>query len=401
MKGIRTCFVLGAGASRAYTKGGTPMPLQKDIAAALFASSGLSRDGDLHLGGFAVGHGLTYSTRLKSVLCALLDLDWPRPPSLVSFWQQLQDRGYTLESMYREVEEASTGRYSWVAPEFMALVLTTVANSTKRDLPNVCDLHRQLALNFEPGDVVVNFNWDTLASDALYHHSKFWFASTGFGLAAHPIAKTPMDASRMRSQVLLLQVHGSVALYSALDESDHETQTLVYLPPDTYNSMSSMINTLRIEGQPNALRDMTDIESDRFAWGWIKMPRDGPWLRPLFVAPSTSKPEYKHWYHQGVVRVLHSCLPFVDRFVIAGYSAPEADIAYLSNLFPSAVLDEHDVTIVNPSNDDLAFRARLESVFPRATRFDYSTTDFSTFCSELSADARSSSGSLSPQSPTD
>ena len=68
----------------------------------------------------------------------------------------------------------------------------------------------------EPGDVIVNFNWDTLASDALYHFSRLWFPLTGFGWSVGIILKYPSDSIDGESYVsLLLHRHGCVSLYSS------------------------------------------------------------------------------------------------------------------------------------------------------------------------------------------
>src|SRR5262249_526040 len=134
--------------------------------------------------------------------------------SLMHVWLELQARGETLETLYAQLLAQSTGENTWIVQEFEAIVRTLISEKVNRSIEGVCDYHRALVRELEAGDVIVNFNWDTLASDALYHFSKLWFPMTGFGLRVGVLPKHVTDALPEHSHLALLQVHGSVCLYA-------------------------------------------------------------------------------------------------------------------------------------------------------------------------------------------
>ena len=45
------------------------------------------------------------------------------------------------------------------------------------------DTIEQIVEALEPGDYIIDFNWDCLMADALLYFSHFWFPATGFGAA--------------------------------------------------------------------------------------------------------------------------------------------------------------------------------------------------------------------------
>lgn len=385
MNGKRTCVILGAGASRCYRRGHGEMPLQSDIADKLFM--GISRTGNLFVGAFSVSSGLRHSERLTAFLRARFQLSEPSDDSRLRAWKELQARGYTLETLYRELQHESIGETAWVIEEFEAIVRTVVTEAVNRSLNGVCEYHRALIRELEPGDFILNFNWDTVASDALYHSSRLWFPVTGFGLRVGILSKYPADAVNGQSYLSLLHVHGTTCLYTLISETGEEKQRAVYLPPETYDSGSSMFQRLRLPEYDNptggALRDASPEEKARFHAGWICMP-SGEWLKPLFVPPSTNKSHYRHWYHAGVIRTLHRSLPDTQAFVLAGYSIPPADLAYLGSMFVPDVIDANaTVTIVNRENESHNFRRRVDEMFPTLARKDYSLPDFAGFCEQF------------------
>jgi hypothetical protein len=294
--------------------------------------------------------------------------------------------------LYAELRRVSVGDYEWVADEFEAIVTTVVSETVDRSPAGVCEFHRALIRALEPGDYIVDFNWDTLASDALYHHSRLWFPITGFGRAVGVLPKYPADAVRGESHVTLLHIHGSVALYTLIDHDGQERGRAIYVPPETYDSASSLFQTLRLperdlpDKRGGAMRDPTPEESNRFHSGWIRMP-SGEWLKPLFVPPSSEKPQYEHWYHQGTIRALHAALPGTKRFVLAGYSVPVADLAYIGSMFVGDVIErDAKITVVNRDNGDENFRRRVDRIFPSVSVKEYAFGEFGDFCQQFMDD---------------
>jgi hypothetical protein len=391
MNGKRTCIILGAGASRCYARGQGEMPLQSDLLAKLFL--GWTTSGQITVGALAMDHGLRHSTRLGNYLRSQFGLPATvDTESHLQFWKDLQDRRYSLETIYAELEQRATGEDAWAIEEFEAIVRSVIASTAKRTSEGVCDHHRRLVSGFEPGDYVVNFNWDTLISDCLYHQSRLWFPSTGFGPRVGVLSEVQQDLVAGDSMVSVLHIHGCVALYAVVTREGEHKRAIVYIPPDGYNSASSMIQNLRLpehdapDGRSGAMRDATAEESARFDAGWILVP-SGPWLKPLFVPPSAGKPHYQHWYHRWIVRLLHSNLPTTKHFVLAGYSIPPADVKYVRSLFVPEVIDAAaELSIVNPENDNADYRSRVSEMFPAVAAKDYSIKSFTDFCQQFERD---------------
>ncbi len=229
MNGERCCIVLGAGASRCYKRGHGEMPLQSDIANKLFM--GLSVTRGASLGGFSMSAGLRHSERLAAFLRRHFSIPDPPDDSQLDLWKELQARGYTLESLYAEVQRLSVGSEEWIADEFEAIVRTVFCETVERSYSGVCDLHRALVRALEPGDYIVNFNWDTLISDALYHCTRLWFPITGFGTRVGILGKHAADAVPGQSSVAVIQVHGCVALYTLIGSRGDEQRKAVYTLP--------------------------------------------------------------------------------------------------------------------------------------------------------------------------
>jgi hypothetical protein len=247
------------------------MPLQSDIAKSIFM--GLSRTGPIEVGAFAMSSGLRQSARLDAFLRTHFGATERADDSLMHVWLELQARGETLETLYAQLLAKSTGDDAWIVREFEAIVRTLISEKVNRGVDGVCDYHRALIRKLEPGDVIVNFNWDTLASDALYHFSKLWFPVTGFGPSVGVVPKHVTDILSEQSLVTVLQVHGGVCLYVPIDKHGNETQVAVYVPPETYDPGSSMLDTLRIPEYDHpgggAMRDPSEEKKTRFDAGWI------------------------------------------------------------------------------------------------------------------------------------
>lgn len=81
---------------------------------------------------------------------------------------------------------------------------------------------------------------------------------------------------------------------------------------------------------------------------------------------------------------IHNRLLSAQQIVIAGYSFPEADIDHLSSIFVQQIIDSNTkLKIINPSNDDENYRARIKKCFPSLSDVDYSEYDFKEFCKKL------------------
>jgi hypothetical protein len=66
----------------------------------------------------------------------------------------LQERGYTVESLYAEIEsESGHDQHQVVLEDFAAILLSAVrAPAKNRQVESVCRYHRALAEALEPGD---------------------------------------------------------------------------------------------------------------------------------------------------------------------------------------------------------------------------------------------------------
>jgi hypothetical protein len=103
MFGKRTAVILGAGASSCYGGGTTGIPVQQTIVGQLVAEHDTSgAEGFPSLSG---PNGPMHSFRLAQYLRRRFDM--PENPdkrgAKLDFWLQLQNRGFTLESLYGEL----------------------------------------------------------------------------------------------------------------------------------------------------------------------------------------------------------------------------------------------------------------------------------------------------------
>jgi len=394
MDGKRTAIVLGAGSSYCYEDGKSNFPTQNDILERMV--SGITTT-SVGAPDFGDDTGLKHSHSLSQYLRAKFDIPEEKSkghtPS--DFWLKLQQRGFTLETLYAEIEKdlidaekrGTPGK--WALEDFEAMVRSRVTSPNHpRDRKTVCRYHRMLCEALEPGDYIINFNWDTLMADALLYYSHFWFPGTGFGLdLLYPMLKPCQKRTRIPSVIRLYHVHGSICLF----ELDHQTEKFgqpntLYWGPKTQTYMGSLSILEKVQkdenGKIKATRNASDDEIRRNKLGHMYL--DDHWFRPIFVPPSKYKREYSHWYSVVMRRDIHSSLPKTKKIIIAGYSFPAADIDHLSDIFVRNIIpSKAEIVIIDPLNQNESFQNRVARVFPKMEKIDYSVQDFREFCLAL------------------
>jgi hypothetical protein len=386
MHGKRTAIILGAGASHCYEDGHGPLPLQKDIVGRLGGISVSSGTGAPDLGGPA---GLTHSRALAEVLYekyGLFEDDAPGSNRL-AFWDQLRSRGETLETVYADLESSLPFEKQFLLADFAAILRTSVKLPIpSREPTAVCRHHRRLVEALEPGDYIIDFNWDSLMGDSLLYHCPFWYPRTGFGFGHFAAITSIMTkALLLPSLVHLFHIHGSVLLYELLksDPGSVGTGEILYLGPPGYseiNSLSSLLGTSPKDPIPK--KSASDLELWAIGVGFLYC--GGRWFKPLFVPPSSEKGEYRHWWHRELRMAIHSVLPTTESFIVVGYSFPEADVKHLSGIFVQDIIQESaSLTIINPSCPDPEFQDRVRSIFSGLENLDFNHSDFKEFSAGL------------------
>ncbi|GEM_PF-2914575 len=392
MNGLRTAIILGAGASYCYEDGITNLPTQENIIEQLFF--GLDTTDGEGAPSFVGSSGLKHSFALGQYIRKKFNLpeDPKKKLSKTDFWPILQEKGYTLESLYEEFEH-DTAKYDYgrfLIEDFEAIVRTAVTEpNSLREPDKTCKYHKMLCEVLEPGDFIINFNWDTLMADALLLNSHFWFPGTGFGVNnVYPLMRPGQKQHNVASLVQLFHVHGAVCLFEWLNQVSPNKRGLLYLGPQTYTSMNSFFSLLGFENDSDInegkkSREPSDEETRRLTLGYIHF--DNQWFKPIFTPPSRYKKEYRHWYTKIIRSNIHSLLPTTQQIIIAGYSFPVADIEHLRSLFVKEIINpDIRITVVNPSNKDSSFRQSVKTVFSGIQQEpDYTFGDFREYCNQL------------------
>lgn len=386
MRGKRTAIILGAGASYCYEDGNGPLPLQKDLVGRLGGISVSSGEGAPEFVGPA---GLSHSPELAEMLKGHYGISEDASPGAnrLAFWDELRRRGKSLETVYAEMEQSLPADKQYILADFAAILRTSVKLPIPvREPTAACRHHRRLAEVLEPGDYIINFNWDSLMADALLYSCPFWYPRSGFGpwrLAA--ITAVRPKSFALQSLVHLYHIHGSVLLYEMLEDGPDSrgSRNLLYLGPPGYseiNSLASLLGFSPDNSQPR--RSTSDPEQWAVSHGYLHC--EGRWFKPLFVPPSTEKGEYRHWYHRCLRTAIHTVLPTTQTIFAIGYSFPSADIDRLSGIFvPGVMQADAEVIAVNPACPDSAFQACVRRVFSSVQKFDFNTTDFKAFSAGL------------------
>jgi len=360
MNGLITAVVLGAGASYCYEDGLAPIPMQNGLLERLFFGADTSSGEGFP--SFVGPTGPQHSYVLGRLLRKKFGIpeDSTRPNAKMDFWPELHRRGYTLETLYAELEADAEATALGVLPDFEAIVRTAVETPTKdRSESAVCRHHRALCEALEPGDYIVNFNWDTLMADALLRHSHFWFPLTGFGVPVLGTLLRPSQKSHnVPSLVTLLHVHGSVILFEP--EDTRLSRGSLYVGPQQWSATTGLPSLLGVDprSKGSGSAPLASQDDEKLGQGWVIV--DKKWFRPLFVPPSRYTKELDHWYVSATRIYLHSRLPGTKHFIIAGYSFPPADTEHLRRLFvPDVLRPDLRLSVINPSNQDAAFQSRV------------------------------------------
>ena len=384
MFGKRTAVILGAGASYCYEDGYGPLPLQKDIVGRLSAVSVSSGSGAPY---FAGPSGLEHSPGLARVLRKHYGLPEDVPPGAnkLEFWDHIRRRGETLESVYTALANLLAQEEQPLLEDFRAILRTSVRHPIpNRGTSHVCRHHRHLVSGLEPGDYIINFNWDSLMADALLYHCPFWYPRTGFG----PLQLSALMSYRAKtfdlpSFVQLFQIHGSVLLFDRLEgtSGSRPTGQMLYVGPPGYTEGNSL-QALGVLTGGKGTRQVPEFDWASINRGYMHF--EGSWFRPFFIPPSMEKGEYRHGYHRMLRTAIHEQLPTTKLYVVIGYSFPAADIAHLSTLFTRGVIaNGAEMMVIDPVNVDNAFRARVRETFSGMAEYDFGVTDFKAFAARF------------------
>jgi hypothetical protein len=336
-----------------------------------------------------------HSSRLAQYLRSRFEIPEDLAPGAkkLDFWLELQKRGLHLESLYSTLDQELQGPDRILLEDFAAIVRTAVVSPVgDRGQESVCGFHRALVESLEPGDIIINFNWDPVVADALLYHSNFWFPATGFGLAPiRPLLPRCQKAFPIDSLVTLFQIHGSTVLFEMESPESPEKHALLYLGPRQWSPIAGLaeFNGQSIEewARTGGTRDDKDCEAAEqrlMQFGHIFL--NDRWYRPIFTPPVQAKRTLGSWYPRAVRSQIHAALPLIRHIVVAGYSFPHEDLEHLRQIFVPAVLrGDLDLELVNQENSSPEFRARVERVFD-GFRLSHSYTDFKEFCRSLAAE---------------
>jgi hypothetical protein len=379
MNSKRTIIVLGAGAS--FCSG---IPMQENLIEKLFM--GLDTTSGEGFPSFSMTHGLIHSFPLGQYLRKYFNLpeDKNKKMSKLDYWPHIQKMGYNLEGLYGELEAKLDKELSFLLEDFEAIIRTAVSTPTgDRSINSVCNYHRRLIEHLEPGDCIINFNWDSVAADALLYCSYLWFPTTGFGLPnLYSVSKFQQKQFMIRSYIHLYHLHGAVFLYKLIDKPEgSRVPEYLYVGPKSFNVTGSMHQMLKGREKPG---DMTDEETRRFHLGYLYF--NNCWFKPIFVPPSEHKTEYNSSYVLSIREHIHHQLISAEQIMVIGYSAPESDFEHLNNFFiPHIINPKANIKIINLENKRQEYRDKLHAIFPNTRDIDFSDMDFKEWSMSLSS----------------
>jgi len=248
----KTVYILGAGASHAYDRSiyGVRPPLARDFFKAYHELPTTAPE--LDVGGFEVRVGAIvnfvrdhydipphafymFDEDIEQFLVRLDDV-------IEDFKNKARKRGGLKGKDVGDLWEAQRARFD------LLLLFSRVLIDTTDGQP--CPYHGLLAANLAPGDVVIDFNWDTLVDRALYANDR-WFPDTGYGIGFDAImdGEWRVPNNGRASDWDLLKLHGSInwlISYPGLDPSTG--LELSHLPLDRYHDKFCYV---AIDGQPH------------------------------------------------------------------------------------------------------------------------------------------------------
>jgi hypothetical protein len=397
MNGIKTALIFGAGASACYEDGVHRIPTQCEILKSL-SYPRLSTSSGFGAPTFINTRGMSHSFPLAQYLHNKFGIIQKDGGEATTFWDEIVEKQkLSLESLYDILENDHSEDGPYACQDFLAIIRSKIAEGTgDRSEDKVCRYHRRLAKMLEPGDYIINFNWDTIVDDALLYESPYWFPTTGYGVPAFGLqGKINNKQFPIKSLIEQFHIHGSVALYEPLDASLREkVKQVMVIGPEGYSTINVLtdlrgitqeeVAEARKEGkQPIPKRSTTEEEEYCIGLGYLWIPEKNTWLRPIFIPPSKTKPEYKNWYASFLRKNILSKLPFTEQFFIIGYSFPPADFDHLHRFFvPEIIPEAARFRCINLENDNEEFKQRAKNLFPN-WEIDFSITDFKSFCNSL------------------
>ena len=372
MKRGKTAIVLGAGASYCYDNGSNKsgIPTQENILKSMSNSIKIKVSSSTNAPNFTSTYGMVHSFPLTEYIKQLFHIK-SGEDNVLDYWEILQSNGFNLESLYNHLEEYVKTNLLY---DLQAIIATNVLTPTgDRKLKDVCKYHEIIAEEIEPTDYIIDFNWDTVMSDALLYKCPFWYPSTGFGLELLPLMHLKKKSYLLNSYVQLFHIHGSAFIVKQEGKENY-----LYIGPKSYNNFTGM-KLIQDELQ----RPPTDEEMKKLELGWVYFKER--WFHPVFIPPSKEKKEYSSVYYNRIKTNIHANLPDTKQIIIIGYSFPDADIEYLHSVFVEGVINpDTKVMIVNSTNDDKDFQNRVIKVFPNLKhKIDFGNKDFKEFIKKV------------------
>ena len=310
-------YILGAGASYISPVPEAKLPLQKGFFSCIAASN------------FVPQKMVLESFMQQPFKQWLMNKGYGEPYNSNS--RLTNDLDINLEEFYSEIEgDAEIIRdekieilkiLDRIIFESIVFPITALRNHPDKSCPN----HRSFVKLIKPGDTVINFNYDCLADDALFHFSPYWHPVTGHGFIFDDLfgGALPEKAKIFQSRVLLLKPHGSVTFRYKITE---DAKTLI-----------------RLVGLTKGIQPLPMTMAD----GW----------EPLIVAPSTSKLGHSE-YMKNILSLSKRKIQRAKNVVVIGYSFPANDI-HIRKILKGF---EGDLTIVNPAWDSSDYKARLKNI---------------------------------------
>jgi hypothetical protein len=397
MNGKNTVLIFGAGASACYEDGVHRIPTQFDILKSL-SFPRISTSSGFSAPTFITTNGMSHSFPLAQYLHRKFSIPQKDGGEATTFWEDIVEKQrQSLESLYDILEDDQSEKGQYVCQDFQALIRSKIASGTgDRSSDKACRYHRRLAKALEPGDYIIDFNWDTVIDDALLYESPYWFPRTGYGVPAFGWqGEFNNKHFPIKSMVEIFHIHGSVILFEHLDAGlrDRLKQIMVigpkgYSPANVQMDLRGITQEEVAEARkggkrPISKRTTTEKEEYYTNLGYLWIPEKNAWLRPIFIPPSKTKREYKNWYARLLRKKILSRLPFTEQFFIIGYSFPPADFDHLHQFFvPETISDDAKFSCINLENENEEYKQKVKTVFPY-WEIDFSINDFKQFCNYL------------------